>query len=123
MKSTEAIKELELIKSAIEWEHPLEWQIALDAAISALEEQEQCRWRPVMDGDGEMPEVDEDGYSDFIIVNFSNAPGMSDIAQYRVDEAGGAFYSGDADDPYTRYGFFVSAWRPMPKAYRKEENE
>mgnify|MGYP007069881360 CR=1 FL=1 len=89
-------------------------------AIAALEEQERYRWRPVMDGDGEMPEVDEDGFSDYILVNFSNAPGMFDIAQYRVDEAGGAFYSGDSAEPYTAVGVFVSAWRPLPKAYRED---
>jgi len=95
----------------------------LKAAIEALEKQEQDRWRPVFDGDGEMPEVNEDGYSDYILVNFSNVPETFDIAQYRVNESGeGAFYSGDDEDPYTKIGIFVSAWRPLPEPYKAEEN-
>jgi hypothetical protein len=39
MNKTEAIKELELIKAQIEWEYPLEYQIAFDMAIKALEQE------------------------------------------------------------------------------------
>ena len=109
------IQELELIKAALERDYPLEWQEALDTAIAALKEQERTRWRPVLDGDGEMPEVNKYGMSDYILVNFHNASGMFDIAQYREDKNGGAFYSRDMDEPYTAHGFFVSAWRPMPE--------
>ena len=91
-----------------------------NAAISVLEQAERERWRPVFDGDGEMPEVDEDGYSDYILVNFSNVQDTFDIAQYRVNEEGeGAFYSGDDENPYTDIGAFVSAWRPLPKPYQE----
>ena len=39
MTRQEAIKELELIKARIEWEYPLEYQIAFDMAIKALEQE------------------------------------------------------------------------------------
>ena len=78
----------------------------------------QPEWIPVMDGDGVLPEVDEDGYSDYVLVSFSNVSGL-DIGQYREDENGGAFYSGDDDDPYTKIGAFVNAWMPLPKPYRE----
>lgn len=84
------------------------------------ERREQPEWIPVMDGDGVLPEVDEDGYSDFVLVSFSNVSGL-DIGQYREDENGGAFYSGDDDDPYTKIGAFVNAWMPLPKPYREED--
>ena len=42
MNKTEAIEELELIKARIEWEYPLEGQIALDMAIKALEPNLLC---------------------------------------------------------------------------------
>ena len=77
-------------------------------------------WVPVMDGDGSMPEVDEEGYSEYVLVSFSNASCL-DIGQYRVDEEGGAWYSGDDDDPYTRIGLFVNAWMPLPKPYRGDK--
>ena len=78
------------------------------------------QWIPVMDGDGEMPPVDKEGYSDYILVSFSNFTGLA-IGQYRVDEQGGAFYHGDDDDPFTKIGVFVNAWMPLPKPYREEE--
>lgn len=91
---------------------------ALEMAKQALLTLERERWRPVMDGDGEMPLVDDEGYSGFVLANFTNAPGMFDIAQYREDDQGGAFYSGDEPDPYTKIGLFVSAWRPLPERYQ-----
>lgn len=36
MTIDEAINNLELIKTAIEWEYPLDYQVALDMAIDAL---------------------------------------------------------------------------------------
>lgn len=39
MTRQEAKRELELIKSAIEWDYPLDGQIALDMAIEALEQE------------------------------------------------------------------------------------
>lgn len=77
-------------------------------------------WVPVMDGDGSMPEVDEEGYSEYVLVSFSNVSCL-DIGQYRVDEEGDAWYSGDDDDPYTRIGLFVNAWMPLPKPYRGDK--
>lgn len=44
MTRQEAIKEIELIKALIEWEYPLEYQIAFDMAIKALE-QEPCEYK------------------------------------------------------------------------------
>lgn len=87
---------------------------AVYMAIEALEEKWRERWRPVMDGDGEMPPTDEDGYSKYILVNFTNVPEVFDIGQYRTDSEGGNFFSGDDDDPYTKIGAYVSAWRPLP---------
>ena len=43
MTKTEAIKELELIKACIEWEYSLEYQIAFDMAIKALEHEQERR--------------------------------------------------------------------------------
>lgn len=92
---------------------------AVYMAVEALEEKWRERWRPVMDGDGEMPQVDEDGYSEYILVNFTNAPEVFDIGQYRTDSEGGNFFSGDDDDPYTKIGAYVSAWRPLPLSYER----
>ena len=58
---------------------------AVCMAVDALEEKWRERWRPVMDGDGEMPPTDEDGYSKYILVNFTNVPEVFDIGQYRAE--------------------------------------
>lgn len=39
MTKQETIRELELIKGRIEWEYPIDGQIALDMAIEALEQE------------------------------------------------------------------------------------
>lgn len=94
MTNREAISMLRRFQEPEPWGSPITEKAfeALEIAISALEQKERNRWRPVFDGDGEMPEVNEDGYSDYILVNFSNVPETFDIAQYRVNESGeGAF--------------------------------
>ena len=73
-------------------------------------------WISVMDGDGEMPKVDEDGYSEELLLSFENADFIC-LGQYREDEEGGAFYSGDDADPLTSIGLIVNAWAPRPKRY------
>ena len=78
-------------------------------------------WIPIMDGDGQMPEVDEDGFSDYILISCSNFP-MPTIGLYRVDENGGAFHEGDDENPLSTYGLIVNAWMPLPKSYREEDD-
>lgn len=76
-------------------------------------------WIPVYDGDGEMPPVDEEGYSDYILLSFSNCE-IPCIGQYRVDEDGGVFYDGDSDKSLISYDLVVNAWMPLPKRYGEE---
>lgn len=73
-------------------------------------------WIPILDGDGQMPEVDDKGYSDYILLSFRNASFLC-IGQYREDEEGGAFYDGDSENPLTKIGLFVNAWMPLPERY------
>ena len=67
-----------------------------------------------------LPEVDEDGYSDHILVSFENAT-EPEIGQYRTEANGdGSFYIGDMLETFLQYGFFVNAWMPLPECYRTE---
>lgn len=89
-------------------------------AKKALEALKEYRWRPVLDGDGELPKVDEDGYSDLVLLSFGNTKGII-IGQYREDELGGSFYEGETgDEPLTKFGLIVNAWAPLPESYREE---
>ena len=80
----------------------------------------KSNWVPVTDGDEWKPTLDEDGYSDYILLSFDNLPCLC-IGQYREDEEGGAFYAVDDDDPLLKRGFIVNAWMPLPAPYRNEE--
>ena len=66
-------------------------------------------WIPVTE---RLPEKDK-----YVLVSFENYTGL-DIGRYDEDEEGNAFYPGDDEDPYIRYGLFVNAWMPLPDPYR-----
>lgn len=79
------------------------------------------RWVPINEDDPDsFPPVDEDGYSDYILISFENA-GFLCIGQYRTDEEGGAFYEGDDAQPLTKWGLFVNAWQKLQGPYREGE--
>ena len=82
----------------------------------------ESKWIPVYCGDGQLPEVDEDGYSDKILFSFSNFSLLT-IGEYRVDKNGGEFYDGDDDKSLTSYGLIVNAWMPLPEPYQENEND
>lgn len=76
-------------------------------------------WIPITD---RLPEVDSDGYSDYVLVSFENFSCLC-IGQYREDAEGGAFYDGDQDDSFIKLGVVVNAWMPLPKPYRIPQSE
>lgn len=79
-------------------------------------------WLPVYEDDPDtFPPVDEDGYSEKILLSFSNADFVL-IGEYRVDDGGGAFYEGDSEKSLlAEFGLIVNAWATLPKRYREEE--
>lgn len=65
------------------------------------------------------PEVDEEGCSEYILLNFTNTT-VHEIGQYVVDkDGGGAYYICDDDKTCLSYGFFVDAWMPLPERYEE----
>lgn len=48
MTDNEAIETLKVVKSEIEWEYPMDYQIALDKAIEALEQKPDIRLKALM---------------------------------------------------------------------------
>lgn len=67
------------------------------------------------------PEVDEKGYSEYILLNFANAT-VHEIGQYVVDkDGGGAYHNGNDDKSCSIYGIFVNAWMPLPERYKEDE--
>ena len=81
----------------------------------AVEFYNKMQWIPAENP----PEVDEEGYSEYILLNFTNAT-VHEIGQYVVDkDGGGAYYICDDDKTCLSYGFFVDAWMPLPEPYRE----
>lgn len=65
MKIDEIISTLKVMRAEVERYYPMDCAAALDEAIKALISLTQMSgtWIPVMDENGQLPEVDEDGYS------------------------------------------------------------
>ena len=83
----------------------------------AVEFYKKMQWIPAKNP----PEVDEEGYSECILLNFANAS-IHEIGRYIEDgDGGGAYYVGDDAKPCSSYGIFVDAWMPLPERYREEE--
>lgn len=75
------------------------------------------RWIPVEE---KLPDTDEDGFSEKVLVSFSNASDP-EIGEYREnDEKGTGFYVGDLLETFEEYGLKVNAWMPLPKCYREK---
>lgn len=79
---------------------------------------ERMKWIPAVN----TPEVDEEGYSERILLNFENAS-IHEIGRYIEDgDGGGAYYICDDSKPcLPSYGLFVDAWMPLPERYKEDE--
>lgn len=119
MTTEEIINTLKAARAEVEWDYPIEYAAAIDEAIKALISPTQMSgtWIPVMDGDGQLPEVDKDGYSLPLLI--STQCTIPAVGQYRVDETGGEFYDYDGDEPLSKIGIFVTAWMYLPESYKE----
>lgn len=79
---------------------------------------ERMKWIPAVN----TPEVDEEGYSERILLNFENTS-IHEIGRYIEDgDGGGAYYIGDDAKPcLPSYGLFVDAWMPLPERYKEDD--
>ncbi len=85
--------------------------------MKAAEFYKKMQWIPAENP----PEVNEEGYSEYILLNFANAT-VHEIGQYVVDkDGGGAYYVGDDDKSCSSYGIIVNAWMPLPERYEEGE--
>lgn len=76
-------------------------KVVSEEEINRILEQESG-WIPV---DEQIPNTDK-----YILVSFENFT-IPDVGRYETDEDGnGAFYPGDDDKSYAKYGLFVNAW-------------
>ena len=109
MKPEEAIKILKNMLIVNQKE-----QTAINMAINAL----NAYWRSY-EFETDIPPLDDDGYSERVLLSFDNAIDP-DIGEYRQDDDGGAFYN-DVDETYAGLGLIVNGWMPLPMSLRREE--
>ena len=77
-------------------------------------------WIPIRD---RLPPVDEEGFSDKILVSFNNCS-LPEIGEYRLNDVKGeGFYAGDLTDTFAEYGLNVNAWMPLPKSYKGDDSD
>lgn len=86
----------------------------------AVEFYKKMQWIPAVN----TPEVDEEGYSEHILLNFENTS-IHEIGRYIEDgDGGGAYYIGDdAKSCLSSYGLFVDAWMPLPERYKEDDGD
>ena len=80
------------------------------------QEDKNAGWIPI---EKELPDVDEDGCSDLVLISFSNVP-VPTIGRYIEDAEGGAFHDGDEERTLASCGLVVNAWMPLPENYKED---
>lgn len=65
-----------------------------------------------------LPDRDEDGYSDKVLVCFDHTSHV-EICEYREGDDGGKWYIGDMEDSPEDVGLEVIAWMPLPDPYKE----
>lgn len=107
----EAIEIIKAVKSALERDCPLDWQEALDMAISALEQQERCRWTRTADA---LPDPWE-------YVWVTDRRGH--LATCQLSHKTGDWY--DDEDEWLYDHDSIVAWMPyeVPEPYKVEESD
>jgi hypothetical protein len=81
-----------------------------------LDMAEVPRWIPVSE---RLPELDEDGYSTYVLVSFSNYS-LPCIGQLRKTDGENHWYEGDDEKALDSFGLHVNAWMPLPEPYKAE---
>jgi hypothetical protein len=74
------------------------------------------KWIPISES---LPELDEDGYSTYVLVSFSNYS-LPCIGQLRKTDGENHWYEGDDEKALDSFGLHVNAWMPLPEPYKAE---
>ena len=100
----------------------IERQTAIEWCLEGLNNMPSAqpeRWIPCSE---RLPELDEDGYSDKVLVCFSNFTGC-EVCEYRECDDCHGWYVGDSDDNPEDVGVHVIAWMPLPEPYAERRTD
>jgi hypothetical protein len=87
--------------------------------VEEIKQSKTGHWIPVSE---RLPELDDDGYSTYVLVSFSNFT-LPFIGQLRKTDGENHWYEGDDEKTLDSFGLHVNAWMPLPKAYEPQESE
>jgi len=93
------------------------YNFALNRVLESPTIEPEPHWIPCSE---RLPEFDEDGYSDKVLVCFSNFTGCETCEYRECDDCHG-WYVGDSDDNPEDIGVHVIAWMPLPEPYKEGE--
>ena len=96
-----------------------ELQKIVDEKVKELAQHMESRWIPCSE---RLPEIDEDGYSSYVLVSFSNFT-LPCIGQLRKTDGENHWYEGDDEKALDSFGLHVNAWMPLPNPYKAESEE
>ena len=112
------MRELELVENEEGvWEL---YDDSFDITIHCETEDEMNRVINILEGKSWTPEDQPPKPEEYVLLSFENFS-IPLVGMYRNDDDGGAYYIGDDEESCISHDIIVSAWMPLPKPYRPEE--
>ena len=110
MKPEEAIETIKIALAEVEWNYPMDYTVAFETAIEALEKADKYKWHDLRKNPDDLPEADEYGKSKYVLVRLGTP------AWYSCEWA---YYNHNAK-VWSLYEQNVFAWRYI-EPFKEEE--
>ena len=111
MKPEEAIEIIKVAIAEVEWEYPMDYTVAFEEAIEALEKADKYRWHDLRKNPDDLPEAIGNSESDYVLVMIGTPEWNSwEQAYYKHDKKMWSTYEQD-----------VFAWRYIEPFEEEEE--
>ena len=68
MTPEEAIETIKIAIAEVEWNYPMDYAVAFEEAIKALEKADKYRWHDLGKNPDDLPEADEYGCSEYVLI-------------------------------------------------------
>ena len=68
MKPEEAIEIIKVAIAEVEWNYPMDYTVAFEEAIEALEKADKYKWHDLRKNPDDLPEDNGNGESDYVLV-------------------------------------------------------
>ena len=112
MKPEEAIETIKIAIAEVEWNYPMDYTVAFEEAIEALEKADKYRWHDLRKNPDDLPEADEYGCSEYVLV-------MIGTPEWNYCEW--AYYKHNHKE-WSTYEQNIIAWRYI-EPFEEEEEE